>query len=187
MNEASPQLRTGQLLVAKPLLGDLNFDRTVILLTEHGPTGSVGLVLNRKGDYQFDQLSADFPFIDSPLYFGGPVEQDNLFFLHTKPDLIPESIAVKDNIAWGGSLDSLKEMHQMNLIGPQDVRFFLGYSGWSAGQLESEIQNDSWLIVDAAQIDIFNMPPEKMWTALIKGQGGKYRLWAHAPADPGLN
>lgn len=187
MNETTPQLRTGQLLVAKPLLGDLNFDRTVILLTEHSPAGSVGLVLNRKGDYQFDQLSADFPFIDLPLYFGGPVEQDHLFFLHTKPDLIPESVAVKDNIAWGGSLESLKEMHQMNLIGPQDVRFFLGYSGWGAGQLESEIQSDSWLIADASQIDIFNTPPEEMWTELIKRQGGEYRLWAHAPADPNLN
>lgn len=187
MNEEKTTLQTGKLLIAKPLLGDFNFDRTVILLTEHGPAGSVGLVLNRQGDYQFEQVAVDFPFIDLPLYYGGPVEPDHLFYLHTKPDLIPESIAIKDNIAWGGSLESLKEMHQMNLIGPQDVRFFLGYSGWSPGQLEQELESDSWIVLDASAIDIFNTPVEDMWPTLLKAVGGAYLLWANAPVDPNLN
>lgn len=120
----------GRLLIAEPsILTDQSFNRTIILLTEHSDDSSVGFIMNRPLHYSLRDLVPDID-CDFTVYHGGPVEQDNLYFIHQVPELLPNSIEVNDGIYWGGNFDCLKELLNTHQIQPNDIRFFLGYSGW---------------------------------------------------------
>lgn len=177
----------GSLLVAEPFLGDTNFDRTVVLLTEHNDDGSVGFVVNRALDVQLNDIAIGFPELMSTVYHGGPVQQDSLFFVHSKGDLIPDSEHIIENLYWGGELDALKELIRCGLIQKDEIRFYLGYSGWGQGQLEGEIEEKSWLTIADHSLNIFDDNAEKMWAKVLLKMGGTYPLWANSPADPNLN
>lgn len=170
------------------MLGDPNFDRTVVLLADHNEEGTVGFVLNRPiEDLEFDELVIDFPSFEAPIYEGGPVQGDNLFFLHRKGDIIPGSEEILPGVFWGGELEVLKEMMSIGLVTDKDIRFFLGYSGWSAGQLEGELEQEAWLVAESDQGLIFQDQVEEIWPSIMKGLGGDYALWHTLPADPSLN
>jgi len=177
----------GKILIAEPLMGDPNFDRTVVFLTDHNSEGSVGFILNRMVDLSFDDLVLDFPSFKTNIGEGGPVQQDNMFFLHSKGDLLPGSEEIIPGIYWGGDFNILKELISMELIGSYDIRFFLGYSGWSAGQLEAELDQKAWQIGPAEPELIFNKEPERIWPKVIASLGGEYPLWQNTPLDPNLN
>lgn len=177
----------GSLLVAEPFLGDTNFDRSVILLTEHNEDGSVGFVINKPLQLALDDIVIGFPSLECIIYHGGPVQQDNLYFLHNKGNLIPGSDAIGNELYWGGELEPLKEMIKLGLITSSDIRFFLGYSGWGAGQLDAELQQKSWLVLDSNVIDPFNDEADEMWKKILMEVGGNYPLWANSPIDPNLN
>ena len=128
----------GRLLIAEPaILNDSSFNRAIILITEHTDNNSVGFILNRPLDYTLQDL---LPEIESDfvIYQGGPVEQDNLYFVHQVPELIPESIKVDNGIFWGGNFESLKKLLSDGSLNKNDIRFFLGYSGWESAQLAGE-------------------------------------------------
>jgi len=186
MTQIQIKPQKGSLLVAEPFLGDPNFDRSVILLTEHNDQGSIGFVINKELEVSLEQLVIDFPTLDVPVYHGGPVQEDNLFFIHNKGELIPGSQQINDDLYWGGDLEPLKEMIKMGLVTEQNIRFYLGYSGWSAGQLEGELSINSWLVVNNAQVNLFGNSQE-MWRKVLLRAGGEYPLWANSPADPNLN
>ncbi len=178
----------GSLLVAEPLLGDPNFDRTVILLTEHNEIeGSVGFVINKPLDLQLDDIVIGFPSLKTKVYHGGPVQQDNLYFIHNKGNLIPGSQLIKDDLYWGGDLEPLKEMIKCKLVTPEDIRFFLGYSGWGLGQLKNEVESKSWVILEQKSVNVLHDSPQEMWKNVIRQLGGDYLLWANSPLDPSLN
>ncbi|WP_417589991.1 YqgE/AlgH family protein [Owenweeksia hongkongensis] len=177
----------GSLLVAEPFLGDTNFDRTVVLLTEHNEEGSVGFVINKPLELTLDEVVIGFPSFESRIYHGGPVQQDSLFFLHNKRNLIPGGELIKDDLYWGGDLEPLKEMIKLGLINQENIRFFLGYSGWGGGQLDLEIDEKSWLVLEHETIDMFKDTPSEMWKNIMMGVGGSYPLWANSPMDPNLN
>lgn len=178
---------SGKLLVAKPLLGDPNFDRTVVLLIEHNDQGSLGFVVNNPLALRLADLLEDFTDLKNEVYSGGPVQQDNLFFIHRKGDLIPGSQKIGNNLYWGGEIDPLKELIRLNLIQENDIRFYLGYSGWAARQLDMEMEEDSWLVLAGKLVNIFEDEPEEMWSKILMRQGGDYQLWANSPFDPNLN
>ncbi|MGB8703645.1 MAG: YqgE/AlgH family protein, partial [Gillisia sp.] len=120
----------GLLLVAEPsIIGDVSFNRSVVLLAEHSENGSIGFILNKVLDFKLKDL---IPELNKSfkIYNGGPVEQDNLYFIHKVPDLIPSSIEIADGIYWGGNFEAVKELIQKDLIDEKQIRFFLGYSGW---------------------------------------------------------
>ena len=121
-------------------LGDPNFDRSVVLLTEHNEEGSLGFVLNQPTDISLNALLPDFPEFPASVFNGGPVEKDHLYYVHSREDLIPESQKIRDGLYWGGEFDALKEQVLSGTLCPQDIHFYLGYSGWSLGQLHEEIQ-----------------------------------------------
>ena len=123
---------------------------------------------------------------DFPIYQGGPVEQDNLYFIHKVPDLIPESIEVADGIFWGGNFESLKALLDRQEINENEIRFFLGYSGWGKHQLEDEIELESWFISENNLKNILE-ENENFWKEEILQKGGSYRLWANAPSNISLN
>ena len=177
----------GRLLIAEPsILNDSSFNRTIILITEYTEFNSVGFILNRPLDYVLKDLIPDIES-DFTVYQGGPVEQDNLYFVHKVPDLIPDSIAISDGIFWGGNFDSLKQLLNSGELSSTDIRFFLGYSGWGKNQLKDEININSWFISDSNIKNIFSENEDTFWRNKILEKGGDYKLWANAPNDPSLN
>ena len=176
----------GRLLIAEPFLGDPNFERTVILITDHDDNGTVGFVLNKPTELHIEQLLENFPEYDKNVFYGGPVQHNNLFYLHTKGDLIPGSEEILPGVFWGGKLGAVKEMLTNGLLSTDDIKFFLGYSGWGKTQLKAEIEEKSWLVVKT-NIDVLHFDAKTLWKELIMEMGGDYVLWANAPSDPMLN
>ena len=121
------------------------------------------------------------------IYEGGPVEQDNLYFVHRVPDLIPESVEVSNGIYWGGNFTSLKILLENNILDNSEIRFFLGYSGWSEEQLLDELSTDSWFVSENDFDNIFSSDNTTLWKNKLLQKGGKYKLWANAPSDFNLN
>lgn len=177
----------GRLLIAEPsILNDSSFNRSIILITEHTENNSVGFILNRPLEYTLKDL---LPEIESDfiVYQGGPVEQDNLYFVHKVPELIPESIEVDNGIFWGGNFESLKQLLNSGILLEGDIRFFLGYSGWGKQQLNDEININSWFISENDIKNIFSDNNNSLWRNKILQKGGNYKLWANAPSDINLN
>tara|TARA_B110000503_G_scaffold87510_1_gene132917 strand:- start:702 stop:1259 length:558 start_codon:yes stop_codon:yes gene_type:complete len=177
----------GRLLIAEPaILNDSSFNRSIILITEYTNHNTVGFILNRPLEYTLQDL---LPEIESDfiIYEGGPVDQDNLYFVHKVPDLIPESIEVDKGIFWGGNFESLKNLLTNGSLKETDIRFFLGYSGWGENQLEDELNSNSWFISENDIKNIFSKDDESLWKNKILQKGGDYKLWANAPSDINLN
>lgn len=180
------KLQKGRLLIAEPFLGDPSFERTVILVTDHSDDGSVGFVLNRPLDLRMEQVLDAFPAYNAQLYYGGPVQQNNLYFLHNKGQLVPESEEIAPGLFWGGKIAAVKEMLQTGMMEQSDIRFFLGYSGWGKDQLDNEIKEHAWVVVRPS-INVLQTNSKTLWKDLLLDLGGDYRLWANAPSDPILN
>ncbi|MFL0141297.1 YqgE/AlgH family protein, partial [Tenacibaculum maritimum] len=177
----------GRLLIAEPsILNDISFKRSIIMLTEHTINSSVGFILNKPLAYTVNDL---IPEIDCHfnIFQGGPVEQDNLYFIHKIPELIPGSVEVANGIYWGGNFDSLKVLLTTNKIQEDDIRFFLGYSGWGSHQLEDELETNSWFVSENNYKNIFAINNETIWKDQLLLKGGKYKIWANAPSDVQLN
>ncbi len=183
----SQGIQKGKLLLAEPaILNDKSFNRAIIILVEHNENGTVGFVLNKPSRFTLGDLVPD---IDSDIrvYIGGPVEQDNLYFIHEVPELIPDSIEIEHGIYWGGNYNTVKSLINNKLIQAKDIRFFLGYSGWSQEQLEDEISRNSWAVIEINGTNIFQINDAGSWKEKLIELGGKYRLWANSPEDPMLN
>jgi putative transcriptional regulator len=180
-------VKAGDLILSEPLLNDPNFRRTVVWVCEHSEaSGTFGFVVNKPSLLQMSDLLSEWD-MESEVFYGGPVGQDKLFFIHRIEDL-PEKIKVKDGFFWGGDIEKLLQKRKFNLIGDKDFRFILGYSGWSAGQLEQEIKSDSWIVVRDFDFNlIFNCSPEILWETILNQLGGKYKLFAKFPLDPKYN
>ena len=130
------EIQKGNILIAQPsILTDRSFNRAIILLTEHNNEGSIGFILNKPSKFILKDLVFELDN-DFRVYIGGPVEQDNLYFIHSLPELIPDSIEVANGIYWGGNYEAVKTYLEQGLIKQNEIRFFLGYSGWSVEQLE---------------------------------------------------
>lgn len=182
------KLKRGHLLIAEPsILGDLSFNRSVILLADHNAEGSVGFILNKPLKYNIHDL---LPEIESnfKIYNGGPVEQDNLYFIHNVPNLILDSIEISNGIYWGGNFDLTKDLIKSGTIKKKNIRFFLGYTGWESGQLENEMQSNSWILTNNIyENKILGKASAHFWKEKIIELGGEYLIWSNAPENPVLN
>ena len=177
----------GILLIADPFLKDPNFLRTVVLLCEHEAHGSIGFVLNRRYENTLDELLPDMDAHPLPVYFGGPVQKDTIHFLHQYPEQVPGSIEIIKGVYWGGDFDSMISLIRSGAVNPQKVRFFIGYSGWTDGQLKDELQEKSWLTVKASRQLIFHPDINQVWKDSLKHLGGEYEVMINYPIDPQLN
>lgn len=182
------KLKKGHLLIAEPsIIGDLSFNRSVILLADHNAEGSVGFILNKPLKYTIKDL---LPEIQSnfKIYNGGPVEQDNLYFIHNVPNLIPNSIEISDGIFWGGDFDLTKNLINTGILKKKNIRFFLGYTGWDSEQLENEMQANSWILTNNVyENKILGKASAHFWKEKIVELGGEYLIWSNAPENPILN
>lgn len=177
----------GTLLIANPFLKDPNFARSVILLCEHQPEGTFGFVLNKKITKTLNDFIPDIINFEFPVYYGGPVQINTLHFLHKYPDLISGGEKVMKDLYRGGNFESLTALIKLKEIDFNKIRFFIGYSGWSSGQLHSELQEKSWLTAEATQKLIFHANPENIWKDSLKHLGGDYEMMINFPLDPQLN
>lgn len=176
----------GRLLIAEPsILNDRSFNRSVVLLTEHNHSGTVGFILNKPTTYVVKDLVPEIN-CDFTVYEGGPVSKSNLYFVHNIPHLIPDSVKIADDIYWGGNFDSVAELLMNKEISTSDIRFFLGYAGWEANQLNNELTEDSWLVTENSYANILTTT-SAMWRNELMELGGKYQIWANAPKNPSLN
>ncbi|GAB4232254.1 MAG: YqgE/AlgH family protein [Ekhidna sp.] len=178
----------GDLLISEPYLPDPNFERTVIYLCEHDEEGTFGFVLNRKAHVQLADVVDEAGNYKAELFIGGPVQQDTLHFIHRDETLAKGSSEVGNGVHWGGSFEKLLELLNTKAISETDIRFFLGYSGWSPGQLMDEMKEKSWIVLKGASSEmIFDWNNHDLWKECLRTMGGKYRLMANYPKDPRLN
>ena len=182
-NNILPQ--RGKVLISQPFMFDGCFKRSVVLLTDYSEKGAVGFVLNKPLQIAMGDLMEDFLSPESQLSIGGPVATDTLHYLHTFRH-IPDAIEIVNGIYWGGNFETIRQMLSMSVMKPEDIRFFLGYSGWSAGQLDEELKTNSWLVGDIRPVKIIR-PPRDLWQESVKSMGESYQHWISFPENPGLN
>ncbi len=166
--------KKGTFLVAKRSMPDPRFRRTVILLLEHGDDGTLGLIINRPMDIPLSQALPDLDGIAKQkhfLFFGGPVAADRLIFL-VRSDAQPQETApVMADVYYSASKEALERAIRQRK-GSQELRMFLGHSGWAGGQLEAELARGDWLVVQADPQTVFEQNPERIWPKLIEQDPG---------------
>ena len=178
----------GKILLSEPFLMDDFFSRAVVLLCDHGAEGSFGFVINNYTDLSFMDINPKFPDIPLRVSIGGPVKPEHLYFLHTLDHKQIGGQHIIDNIYLGGDFETVLNMLQANAELIDHLRFFLGYSGWTAGQLEDELLENSWLVAPAPQTSlIMDTSNETIWKELMESQGGIYKLMSGFPLDPRMN
>ena len=184
----SLELKKGKLLRAEPTLtGDVSFNRSVVLLAEHNEDGSIGFILNKPLEYNINDLVSEIE-ATFQVYNGGPVEQDNLYFIHKVPHLIENSIEISNGVFWGGNFEKIISLINNKIITENDIRFFLGYSGWGSLQLNEELSSKSWVVIkneyDSA---IILKKSNAFWKEKMIELGGNYLIWSNSPENPSLN
>lgn len=177
----------GRVLISEPFLQDNYFRRSVVYLTEHSETGSVGFVLNKPLDMEISDVLEEFPDVTFPVSLGGPVNTNTIHYLHLHGDLIPDSVHVKDAIFWGGDFESMVQLVKQGIATQDTLRFFLGYSGWTEHQLDDELSMHAWLVGEIKDDMVIQVGSSELWTQALEGVDAKYKAWANFPTDPGLN
>ncbi|MBT0774047.1 YqgE/AlgH family protein [Kineosporia sp. J2-2] len=180
---------SGSLLVASPTLEDENFRRTVILMLDHGDDGALGLVVNRPMEVDVSSvLPAWQPHTTAPgrLFQGGPVQLDSALGLVAMPGHGQEPVGVRLLIGSIGLVD-LDAPPEVIVPGLAGLRIFAGYAGWAAGQLEGEISEGAWFVVDSEPRDAFTDHPERLWGEVLRRQRGELALVSTYPDDPTMN
>lgn len=175
----------GKILISEPFLQDAYFNRSVVLITSD-QEGFVGFVLNKFAEFSVHETVKGFPEFNAKISIGGPVRVDTIHFIHTLGEAIPESVPLIDNLWWGGDFEHLRKLVAEGFVSENQVRFFLGYSGWDSQQLERELVENSWLVADLNAETIMNSE-QNIWKQTLDGLGSKYRLWSEFPENPTLN
>lgn len=178
----------GRLLISEPFLKDPHFKRSVVLMTEHNEDGTFGFVLNQPSALVLKDLVPELATANYPIFIGGPVEVDTIHFIHRCYDKLHSGDEIAKGIYWGGNFEALKILVNNNSITQGEIKFFLGYSGWSDGQLEEEINENTWIVSDKYHQElIFSQDEEQLWKEVIINLGDKYAHVSNFPSDPSLN
>lgn len=177
----------GKVLIAEPFLHGKYFGRSVILVTDKGDNGAVGLVLNKPLTYGLGDFFPELEHFDFQVFLGGPLQTGMLYYVHVLPHLIPNSVEINKGLYWGGDFDKLVELIKDHKVKPHQIRFFLGYAGWSPGQLEQELEENSWVVSELNNTQVMKEDNEDLWEESLRTLGGKFVLWANFPENPNLN
>lgn len=178
----------GDLLISEPFLPDPNFQRTVVLICEHGEEGSFGFVLNKPSILKGSDVLEEADNFDAILHVGGPVQQDTLHFIHREPGKLEGGVDMGNDLYWGGSFEQLLLLMEAGAVEMGNFKFFVGYSGWGKGQLKEELEQNAWIVYKAATAkDVFDTQPDTLWRECLKRMGGKYKIISNYPTDPRLN
>ena len=183
---SNKQVKSGVMLLAEPFLRDPYFKRSVVLLCRHDEDGSVGFILNKKLDAEVQNLIADFPEVALPIYYGGPVNTDTIHFLHRVGHLI-DGMHVARGVYWGGDFTKLKALISNGLVTQDDLRFFIGFSGWGEGQLVEEMQHGTWVPTELDANYLFNARNNDLWQTAMEHKGEHFSVIARIAEGPNLN
>jgi putative transcriptional regulator len=187
--EKNKPLQVGTILLSEPFMWDENFKRSVILVCRHHSVeGTSGVILNKPVKLELENLLESFPKgFDGKLYLGGPVGTDVVQIVHTMGDKLAGSRQLCEGVYWGGDFNQLKKMIRQGEITNQHVRFYIGYSGWEAAQLQGELKDNSWILSSARHSYIFDDEPDYLWKKIMNDMGGLYHTMASYPENPNLN
>jgi putative transcriptional regulator len=176
----------GKILISSPnLLNDMIFYKSIILLVDESSDGYTGFILNRPGGILFMKNETNTSGKKFKFNFGGPVS-DQTFFITKKKIKNLEVFWVEKSIYWGNNVQSAIQLINDGKINLNDIIFFQGYSGWDSGQLELEIENGSWIVIDNYSFNLFNLK-KNSWNNIIHGIDHKYKIWSNSPDDISLN
>jgi putative transcriptional regulator len=185
LNSIQPQ--KGSLLISEPTLKDSYFNRSVVLIVEHNNDGTVGFILNKQIDVDLNGLVSDFEEIEASVFFGGPVNKDNLFFIHSFGKEIEGALPITKKLFWGGDFTMLKDILRKDKSNIDKVRFFIGYSGWDPGQLQMELDQNSWVVKSMVEDNILSSSPKNLWKDTLRKMGNEVALLSFFPENPQLN
>lgn len=179
----------GKLLVASPMLADPNFIRTVVLIVEHNEDGAMGLILNRPSDTAVGEAVPELAWLaedpdEAPVFVGGPVTPGGVMVLAEFDDLESSAAPVLGPV---GFVPAEVPDPESFADGLGRRRVFAGHAGWGPGQLEFEMQEESWIVEPALADDVFAEDPEHLWPEVLRRKGRQYALLATMPLDPSLN
>ena len=156
------KVEIGNILIAEPFLQGKYFSRSVIFMVEHDEKGSIGFVLNKPMAYTTSDLVTELAGLEYPVYIGGPVEQNQLYYLHNHAE-VEDALQIVPGIYWGGDFSKLTRL------------------------LDRELDENSWMVGDITPARFFEIPNDNLWEASMSGLGGRYRIWANFPKDPIMN
>ena len=177
----------GKILISEPFLRDATFGRSVILLIDHTDEGTMGLIINKPLPIFVNDIIKEFKYIDDiPLYKGGPVATDTLFYLHTLAN-ISGAIPVSKGLYLNGDFDEIKKYILQGTKADQHIRFFLGYCGWEGEQLNDELKENTWLVSKEDKDYLMNSDTKDMWKEALEKLGSKYEAWSRFPRVPTFN
>jgi putative transcriptional regulator len=178
----------GQLLIASPRIVDPNFRRVVVYMAEHNDEGAMGVVLNRPAETTVSEAVPDLEWLagdgDAALWVGGPVSPESVIVLAEFEDPATAAHIVDDDL---GFVPAEIEDRDTFVAGVRRARIFAGHSGWGPGQLEAELEEDSWIVEPARRSDVFTAEPDALWSQVLRRKGSEYVLLATMPIDPSLN
>ncbi|MBA2240592.1 MAG: YqgE/AlgH family protein [Solirubrobacterales bacterium] len=167
------------------MLGDPNFARTVVLVTEHGVDGAMGIVLNRPSGHSIGESVAELAGMlgDQPLWVGGPVQPNAVVVLAEFSDPSAAAWLVVADVGFLGADHDVEEIARST----RRARIYAGYSGWGPGQLEAELEREDWIVEAPIPRELFPEDPETLWADVLGRMGGQYTLISKMPEDPSVN
>ena len=174
-------------LISDPFLQEDYFSRSIIFLCEHNNEGSFGFVINNFISVNLHELDENFPEIETQISIGGPIEVNSLYFIHAFGEQIQNSAVISEGIYLGGDFQELSNLIKTEPALIDKVRFFIGYAGWSAGQLQKEITTNSWVTIDIPATSIFKAKTKQNWKRYMYDLGGKFKIMSKFPKDPNNN
>jgi putative transcriptional regulator len=177
-------LKKGDLIIADPsIVNDIQFNRSIILITSSSIENEVvGLIINKILDYKLKDIIPEIN-IDFDVYDGGPVNKDNLYYIHNLGHLIPESIKINQQLYWSGNFDTIVNLINSKKITTKDIKFCLGYTGWSAKQLINEVRDDNWIKCTKIKSEDIFTKMSNSWKKTMINLGGEYTIWSNAPEN----
>jgi putative transcriptional regulator len=181
-----PSLR-GKLLLAGPMLKDPNFDRAVVLITEHTEEGAMGLVLNRPSEAAIDEAVPDLAWVadgDDPVFVGGPVAPSGVIVLAEWSEPERAVALIEDDL---GFVPGDEEDTDGLAAAILRARVYAGHAGWGPGQLEDELAEEAWIVETPQREELFSPAPENLWAAVLRRMGREFALLSTMPPDPSLN
>lgn len=178
-NRRKPKI--GMVLISDPFSMDDYFGRSVVYICSHNETGTFGFVLNNYLGIDLFDITKNFPKIESRVSLGGPVEPESVFYIHTLGEKLKGSEEIADGIYFGGDYDELTSMIKNEQVKTNEIRFFIGYSGWDAGQLNEELKSNNWIVAPVLNpLEVMDTNIDNLWQRFMKREGKKFEILANS-------
>lgn len=181
-----PKPKVGKLLISEPFNPEPNFKRSVVLISQHNPLGSIGFILNKPTQLRVDEALDDFPEFDAPVFWGGMLQLDSIYYIHTIESLEGKK-KIADGIYWGGNYTQLKVLIETGQIDSTQIKFIAGFSAWEPEELEDQIRQNNWWLTNADLETTFMDEPTEVWGNVLQKTGHIYGIMNDFPEDPGIN